>query len=164
MKMFLVYAMLATAILTGPLAAAQFRAGDVQITKAWARATPGASKSAAAYLTLRNTGRRIDRLVGLTTPVARRVAVHGTRMQGNVMQMYSIASVELRPGKSVVLRPGGMHVMLTGLKQILRKGATFPLTLRFAKAGAVEIRVSVSGIGAMGPASLHGGNHGKKRY
>ncbi len=163
MKMFLVYAALATATLTGPLAAAEFRAGDVQITKAWARATPGASKSAAAYLTLRNTGRRIDRLVGLTTPVARRAAVHGTRMQGNVMHMYAIESVELRPGQTVVLRPGGMHIMLTGLKQILRKGATFPLTLRFAKVGAVEIRVSISGIGAMGPASGHGRNHRKMR-
>lgn len=158
MKILLACTVLTVAVLTGPLAAAEFQISNLRITKAWARATPGLSKTAAVYLTLRNTGGRNDQLVGAATPIAERATLHDSRTQDNIVHMFPIVLVEVRSSRPVVLRPGGMHIMLIGLKRILREGSAFPLTLRFAKAGSVEIRVSIAGIGAMGPARARGGD------
>jgi hypothetical protein len=51
--------------------------------------------------------------------------------------------------RSVTLKPGGLHVMLTGLKQPLSEGQSFPLTLTFEKAGAIETTVKIAKAGAM---------------
>jgi periplasmic copper chaperone A len=74
-------------------------------------------------------------------------------MTGMVMQMRPIAGVTIPEGQKVALKPGGMHVMLIGLKAPLRQGQTFPLTLTFAKAGPETVTVVVGKIGAMSPPS-----------
>ena len=51
----------------------------------------------------------------------------------------------------MTLKPGGYHIMLMGLKQQLKDGETFPVTLTFEKAGAVTTTVHVAKAGAMGP-------------
>jgi copper(I)-binding protein len=115
--------------------------GDVQVTNAWARATPGGAQTAAAYVTILSpTG---DRLTGAATPLAQKADLHSMTMDGNVMQMRDIDAIDLPAGKAVTLKPGGYHIMLTGLAQPLVAGQTFPLTLTFDKAGAREVAVAV---------------------
>lgn len=123
--------------------------GDVKITDAWARATPGGAETAGAYVTVESPAG--DRLTGASTPVAQQAEFHQMTMDGNIMKMRQVDGVDLPAGKPVTLKPGGYHIMLTGLAKPLREGQTFPLTLDFAKAGAREVTVSVGKIGAMGP-------------
>jgi periplasmic copper chaperone A len=140
-------ALAAGLMLLSPMALAQ--SADVQITDAWARATPGGAQTAAAYVTIESAAG--DRLTGVSTPAAQKAEIHEMTMVGNVMNMRPVDGVDLPAGQAVTLKPGGYHIMLTGLAKPLREGDTFPLTLTFAKAGAREVTVSVAKIGAMGP-------------
>ena len=78
-------------------------------------------------------------------------------MQGDVMRMRPLATIDLPAGQAVVLKPGAVHIMLVGLKQPLRAGESFPLTLEFEKAGRREVNVVVEKAGAMGPGRAAGG-------
>ena len=139
-----------------PLALAQPTPAPQPIaaTNAWARATPGASKVGAAYVTLTDNG-QADQLTGASTPVAATAELHETRNQGGVMQMRPVPSLALEPGKPVTFTPGGYHVMLMGLKQPLKQGDSFPLTLTFAHAQPVTVQVKVSGPGAAAPMPMN---------
>jgi len=143
-KQFL--AVFSAALLSGAAHAADYRAGDISITNPHARPTVPGQPGGAAYLTLENTGRSADRLVGVTSPVAKSAEIHTMRMDGDVMRMREAGEVPLAPAAKVEMKPGmGYHIMLMGLKQPLQEGASFPLTLTFEKAGKVEVPVMVDG-------------------
>ena len=125
--------------------------GVVDIAAAWARATPAGADAAAVYLTLQSPAG--DRLIGAETPVAREAGVHEMTMEGSITRMRPVPSLDLPPGRAVTLKPGGLHLMLTGLKQPLQPGHVFALTLHFAKAGDRQVTVAVERAGAMGPAA-----------
>ena len=119
-------------------------AGDIRIGPSYARATVAQQPSAGAYLTLENRGAAADRLLGVSTPVARSAEIHTMRMEGDVMRMREVGALDLAPAAKVEMKPGsGYHIMLLGLKKPLQAGATFPMTLTFEKAGKVEVSVSV---------------------
>jgi copper(I)-binding protein len=139
-------------------AAASAQSGDVAITNAWARATPGGAQTAAAYVTIEAPAG--DRLTGVSTPAAQQADIHSMTMEGSVMKMRQVDGVDLPAGKPVTLKPGGYHIMLTGLAKPLEAGQSFPLTLDFAKAGKREVTVSVQKVGAMGPGNQAGGETG----
>jgi hypothetical protein len=122
----------------------------VAVTQAWARATPGKSTIGTAYATI--TAPAGDRLIGAATPVARVAEIHQHTMDNGVMKMRQVDAVPLPAGQAVVLSPGGYHIMLVDLKAPLVAGQSFPLTLRFEKAGTVETDVPIGGVGASGPA------------
>jgi copper(I)-binding protein len=124
--------------------------GTIAVTNAWARATAGLAATGAIYCTV--TATEPDRLTGAFTPVAATAALHQTSMDHGVMRMRPVDGLAVAPGTPVTLAPGGYHVMLTGLKQKLVTGESFPLTLTFQHAGAVKTVVMVERPGASGPA------------
>ncbi|MHA1568224.1 MAG: copper chaperone PCu(A)C, partial [Alphaproteobacteria bacterium] len=79
-----------------------------------------------------------------------RTTLHTQIMSGDVMKMRKVESIAVPPGKSVVLAPGGLHIMLTGLTRPLKAGERFPLSLTFEAAGRIAVEVVVRPIGAMG--------------
>ena len=90
---------------------------SIKVDQVWARATPGAAKTGAIYLTITNTGTTPDTLEGTaSTPVANHADVHEMKMANGVMEMRPVKSLTIAPGKSVTLEPNGYHIMLTGLK------------------------------------------------
>ena len=129
--------------------AAAAQTGPVEVKNAWARATPGKAETGVAYLTVETTAP--DRLTGASTPVAAKAELHEMTMQGGIMKMRGLAAVDLPAGHPVMLKPGAVHIMLMGLKQPLRAGESFPLTLDFEKAGKREVTVTIEKAGAMGP-------------
>jgi periplasmic copper chaperone A len=132
----------------------------IQVDQPWARATPGAVRSGAVYLTVTDHGAP-DTLTGVSTPVAGMAMVHESFEENGVSKMRMLDGVKLAPNAPVALKPGGMHIMLTELKQPLRVGGTFPLTLSFAHAAPVTVTVKVLAIGAPGPvAGTPGGGAG----
>jgi uncharacterized protein YcnI/copper(I)-binding protein len=132
-----------------------FKAGAITVETPWARATPGGAKVAGAYMKITNTGTTSDRLVGGTVPIAGAVEVHEMAMTNNVMKMRMLENgLEIKPGQTVELKPGGYHLMLTGLKSGLTAGQSVKGTLKFEKAGTVEIEYTVAPIGAQS-----GGGH-----
>jgi copper(I)-binding protein len=146
----LVIAFIVAAGLVAPAGAQTPSASGAAAENAWARATPGGAKTGAIYLTLVNYGSDGDRLLGVATPVAEHAQLHQESVENGIMKMRPVTDVEVKPGASLALKPGGTHIMLTGLKQSLKEGDTFPLTLDFAKAGKQEVQVKVAKTGTMG--------------
>ncbi len=144
-----------------PARAEEVRAGDLVITQAWSRATPGGAKVGGGYLTIENRGSAPDRLIGGSADVADKVQVHEMTMNNGVMTMRPLdKGLVIEPGKTVKLAPGGYHLMLLDLKSPLKQGDKLPITLEFEKAGKVSLSLDVQSIGAQGPASANGsGSH-----
>ena len=140
-------------LLVAPARAAEIKAGDLVISQAWSRATPGGAKVGGGYLTIENKGAAADRLIGGSTEVATKVQIHEMTTNNGVMTMRPLdKGLVIEPGKTVKLAPGGIHLMLLDLKSPLKQGGKVPVTLEFEKAGKVQVVFDVEGIGAMGPA------------
>ena len=154
-------------VLVAPARAEEVRAGDLVITQAWSRATPGGATIGGGYLTIENRGSTPDRLIGGSADVAGKVEVHEMTMNNGVMTMRPLEKgLTIEPGKTVKLAPGGYHLMMFDLKSPLKQGEQLPVTLEFEKAGKVKLSLDVQGIGAQAPAdeiSPDGQMHMKKR-
>lgn len=129
--------------------AALAQPSQLDVSNAWARATPGNAENGAAYVTIQSP--KADRLVSAASPAAKKAELHTMSMQGMVMKMRPLAGLDIPAGQPVALKPGGEHIMLLGLNQPLREGQSFPLTLNFEKAGSRTVTVTVEKAGAAGP-------------
>ena len=127
----------------------QTSTNTITVEHAWARATPGGARTGAAYMTLMNTGASADRLLSATTPVADQVQFHKEIEDNGVSRMREVHNVELSPGGKIIFKPGDMHMMIVGLKQPLKEGQTFPLSLQFEKARHIDVTVPIEKVGAM---------------
>ena len=137
------------AVPAGTSLAADTIIGGLTISNPWARASTGGSRPGVAYLTIVNKG-GADSLTKASSPAAGRVELHRIVHDGDRARMGRIEKIPLPKGKSVELGPGGLHIMLMGLKRQLKEGETFPLSLHFAEAGRVDVTVRIMGAGAMG--------------
>lgn len=134
-----------------------YKIGALTIKAPWVRATPKGAAVAGGYMTITNGGKDADRLIGGTFPSAARLEVHEMSTEGGVMKMRQLANgLEIKPGETVELKPGSLHVMFTGLKSQVETGAPVKGTLVFEKAGTVEVEYQVAPVGAPGPS---GGGH-----
>jgi copper(I)-binding protein len=130
-----------------------FKTGDITVIQPWARATPGASTAGVIYLEIRNAGAAPDRLMKIETPAAQSAEVHSMEMQNGMMMMQPEGPLDLDAGKSIVLKPGGMHIMLMNLVKPLKAGDAFQATLTFEHAGPVTVTVPVEKAGATAPST-----------
>lgn len=149
-----VIAVAVSALSTGLGGAAQTGpGGEITLERLWSPATPSGAATAAAYMEIENHGQKDDRLLGGSSPLAAKVEVHAMSMAGGIMSMHALADgLDIPAGKIVQLEPqAGYHLMLTGLKGQLKDGTDVPLTLNFARAGAVHVQIPVLPIGARGP-------------
>jgi periplasmic copper chaperone A len=133
-------------------AAHDVTAGPLTVQHPWARATAGAAKVGALYLTVRNEGAEADRLLGVSTEAAERCELHLSSTDGGTMTMRMVEAVEVPAAGSATFAPQGAHIMLIGLRRPLKKGDRFAATLRFEKAGEVAVEVAVQGIADLQPA------------
>ena len=148
-RKILVVAAILAAWAAMPAQADDVTVGGLKISAPWARATPKGASIGGGYFKITNTGTTPDRLVGGATDVASRFEVHEMSMDNGVMKMRPVTKgLEIKPGQTVELKPGGYHVMFVGLKQQLEKGHPFKATLMFEKAGKVDVDFAVEGIGA----------------
>ena len=120
---------------------------QLEVSNAWARATPAKAENGAAYVTI--VSPTPDRLLSASSPAAKKAELHTMEMAGMVMKMRPLPGLDIPAGQPVALKPGGEHIMLIGLQQPLREGQSFTLTLNFEKAGARTVSVAVEKAGAM---------------
>jgi copper(I)-binding protein len=107
-------------------------ADQVEVEDPYVRGVPPGQPNSASFLRLTNHGSVDSALVGARSPVAKVVELHTHTMEGGMMRMRPVEKIDLPAGKQVALQPGGLHVMLIGLKQKLVPGERIPLTLLFA--------------------------------
>ncbi len=150
---FLRAALLGVAFTAAPTLAHEFKAGAIAIDHPFARATTSSMSNGAAYMVLANQGTSGDRLLSASAPtVAAAVELHMNIKKGTVVEMHHVTALDLPAGARADLSPAGTyHLMLMGLKQPLKLGTSFPMTLVFEKAGTVEVSVTVERAGSSGP-------------
>lgn len=148
----ILFALAASLAAAAPAAAADTTAGTITIKRPWTRVTPPGAKVAGGFMTITNTGKEADRLVGGSAAISGRVEVHEMNMDGGVMKMREVAGgLEIKPGQSVVLMPGSYHVMFMDLKETPVAGTPVKGTLKFEKAGSVDVAYDVAPLGAKSP-------------
>lgn len=125
--------------------------GEIEVREAWSRATPPGAKVGVGYMEIRNAGAQPDRLVAASTPVAKRVEMHITQRDGEVMRMRQVQGFDIPARERVTLRAGGSHLMLVDLAQPLKKGERFTMKLRFERAGELDIELEVQEQGSRHP-------------
>jgi len=150
------------AVVASSAYAHEYKLGDLVIDHPWSRATPPAAKTAAGYMTILNKGTTADRLIAISSAVAGRVEIHRMMMDGSIMRMRPVPEgVEIRPGESVKLGPGGYHLMMMELREPMKQGQKVPVTLRFERAGQVTVELAVEAMGASPTGAGHDG-HGQQ--
>lgn len=128
-----------------PLLLALAAPDPLRITDGWVRATPPGAPTAAAYLSVENTGRAADRLTALSSPDAARVEMHAMDMSGGVMRMRPMTGGAPVPaGGRLDLQPtGGRHIMLIAPKRRLVNGDRVTAALTFERAGTRVVTLPV---------------------
>lgn len=158
MRLFLPFT---TAVLLTAVAAISFargaevETGGIAITAAWARATPPGGKVGAAYINIENRSDTEERLLGAASPAAGSVSVHETVEEDGIAKMRPLPSLSVARGATLEMKPGGIHLMLTGLSAPLREGEQIAVTLQFEDAGSVTVPVEVMPLGSAGPDAGH---------
>ena len=146
---------LAAALALAGLAAQahEFKAGAITIAHPYARATAAGQPIGGGFMKFVNGGGN-DKLMSVSAEVSKSVELHEMKMEGDVMKMRQVDGVELQAGKTVEFKPGGFHVMFIGLKAPLKTGDSFPVKLKFQKAGEVTVDFKVEA-----PGTDHGTKH-----
>jgi copper(I)-binding protein len=131
----------------------EYKVGDLQVGHPWARATPGGAKVGGGYVKITNMGSEPDRLIGGSFEGSERLEIHEMSVKDGVMTMRPVpAGLEIKPGQTLELKPGGYHLMFVNLKAPLKEGDKANGTLTFERAGEVKLYFSVAPIGSGGPA------------
>lgn len=133
----------AMALFHAAVPAQEFTSGSVTIAEPWSRALPPNAPNGAAYFRVENRGDESDRIVSARTDVAESVEIHTHEMNGGMMKMRRVESVEVPAGGEARFKPHGLHLMLFGLKEPLEDGASYALTVVFEKAGELDVSVDV---------------------
>jgi hypothetical protein len=133
----------ALALGAGLAQAHSFELGNLKIGHPYARATVPGQTAGGGFLSVENKGSADDKLLSARAAVSQAVELHMMSMEGNVMKMRPVDAIAVPAGKTVKLEPGGLHIMFVGLKAPLAEGDSFPMTLRFEKAGEVTVTVKV---------------------
>lgn len=116
---------------------------DIQILDPWVQAAPPNVKVLAAYLEIKNNGKKPQILVNVSSPAFDQVGIHRSVMHGNMAHMEHLKELTIPPHASVTLKPGGLHFMLMDAKKPLHAGDPVPMTLTFKNGGKVAVKATV---------------------
>ena len=138
-------------------------ANGILVKDAWLRATPHGAPVAGGYATITNAASAPDRLVSASLSSAPKGEVHAMSMENGVMHMSRLdQGLDIAPGATVTLKPGGFHLMFLNPSAPLKEGETVKGTLTFAKAGVIPVTFAVAGMAAKGaPGGMEGMDMGK---
>lgn len=124
----------------------------VEVAGAWSRASLAPSRPGVLYLDITNTGDAPVALTGLETDVAAMPQIHRSiTTDDGAAKMERAGRIEIAPGATVSLEPGGLHGMLMKLRDPLKEGDSYVVTLTFGGGARVDVTVPVLGVRATGP-------------
>lgn len=113
----------------------------IEVQDVWARDTVGRTATAAVFMTIES--RAPDRLIGASSTAAEKTDLMTMASESSSTQMKYVDAIDIPAGKKISLDPSGLHIWLAGLRQPLKTGQTFSLTLKFARSGERQVKVSV---------------------
>jgi hypothetical protein len=137
-------------------ASGPWKLGDIVVEQAWARLGSAASKTCAVYLTIHNKSGADDHLLAVFSSAARTTAVHETQVVDGIARMEPLpGGLSMESHSEIVMRPGGTHIMLSGLSGAVQPDSTLPVSMVFRDAGTLDFEVPVLALGAVDPTVKH---------
>ena len=112
---------------------------DIVIKDPWVRLMPPTSKVSAAYMRIENKGDSKDVLLWAKSSVSKITQLHKTINSNGIMKMVRVKKFTINPKQTLVLKPGGYHIMLIDLKHPLKKGEKVTLWLKFKYSGIKKV-------------------------
>lgn len=131
------------ALMLGLAALSASADSDIQIHDPWVQAAPPSVKVLAAYLEIKNDGKKQRVLTDVSSPAFAQIGIHRTVMHGNMAHMEHLKELAVPPNASVVLQPGGLHLMLMDAKKPLNTGDSVPMTLTFKDGEKIAVKATV---------------------
>lgn len=118
-------------------------AEPLAITGAFAYPSIGTMNMGAAFFEITNNSDKADAIIAAETAIAGRTELHDHIHENGVMRMRMVEEVLLPAKQTVQLKSGGLHIMFFDLKQKLKVGDSFPLTLKLKSGKTIQIIVEV---------------------
>jgi len=115
---------------------------DIEVHSAWVRPT-AKGENAAVYLTIHNHSDKDDELIGVSSTVADVIEIHESKMNNDVMTMNMLESLPLAAGEEVTFEAGGLHMMMTNIKQELALGEHIGIILHFKNHKDIVVNVHI---------------------
>jgi len=141
--------LIVTVFMPSIVRAHSYNQGDLEIVHPWARAMPDVARVGSGFMEIRNEGQTSDRLLGVRSDVAERIEIHSMEMDGDVMKMRVVeGGLEIPAGESLVLKPGGYHLMFFAPQTLFKQGEHFHGELVFEKAGSVGVTFHIEAPGS----------------
>ncbi len=142
-----------------PARAGDYDVGSIHISQPWSQPTPKGATAGVGYVTLTNKGTVPDKVSCVSDDASAQCQIHSMTMDGGVMKMRPVeGGLEIKPGESVTLKPGGNHIMFVSLKHPLEQGETVKVTLKFEHAGTIDVDYPVLAMGARPAGASAGGS------
>ena len=123
--------------------------GKLEITQAWARATPPGAKNGVAFMVISNHGMSADKLTALNSKASDKTELHNQTNENGIMRMRRVPHIHIPRHSQAVLKPGSYHVMFIGLKTAFKEGDMVTVMLSFEKAGEILLHMPIKKGGAM---------------
>ncbi|MCA0433008.1 MAG: copper chaperone PCu(A)C [Proteobacteria bacterium] len=135
--------------------------GDIVVEQAWARLLPGDERKAAVYLTVHNKSGDEELLIAVDSPAAGATSVNeDTSADGEKNERPLPFGLPLPAHGEVVMKPGGFHILLSGISRAVDEATALPVTMVFRDAGTVDFDVPIIPEGEAAPKQLHSGHSG----
>ncbi|MCO7226435.1 copper chaperone PCu(A)C [Pleionea sp. CnH1-48] len=116
---------------------------SLKVTDSWARAVVEGQRVSAVYLTLENASDKMIEVVDVESDVSRSAMFHLTQEQDGVARMLHQSSIQVPGENRVEFKPGGLHIMLMGIKKPLSEGQTIELDLVLKNGEVIKAKVPV---------------------
>ena len=105
---------------------------SVQVKNAWVREPPGGHPITGAYMEIINRSSVVYEIIGVSSEKVGRVEIHSMEYDDEIMRMRKVDSLMLRPEEEINLQPGGLHLMLMDIADVIKAGDSLLLTLHFS--------------------------------
>ncbi len=129
--MTLTRSLLMTALLASSLSAFAAVTEQVQVLDGYVREVPPTQQISAAFMTLHNDDMSDHKIISATSPAAKTVELHTHTLDEGMMKMRQVPDIAIPAGGDTFLKPGGLHIMLIGLTQELKKDVPISVTIKF---------------------------------
>ena len=101
------------------------------------------AKNGGVFFIIENNGDESDYLIAASSNKAEKVEIHEHIKVNDTLTMQETSDLLIKPNEKLDFVPGGYHVMLLGLKEPLKTGDKFPVTLTFKNSGSIDVDVHV---------------------
>ncbi len=125
------------------LSSTAFAQSELVIENPYARATPPNAVNSAIFMTIKNTGNEDRTLISASTSIAKKVELHTVVKTDGMMKMREVDTIDIPKNKDVMLKPGGLHIMLFELTQPLKEEEFIDVTLNFKNGDKEQFKAPV---------------------